>query len=245
MKETDLLTRPVVKALQEHAIQAYPQEAVGLIINGEYVPKKNTHPEPDLGGVVPLRELLSVMEDGSLQAICHSHPKGPNYPSMRDMTSQREFDLPFVIVSTDGSACLKPFAWGDQIEPADLVGRGFMHGVRDCYALIRDWFFLERGIRLGEYPRDWEWWKQGQHLYEMGFAQEGFQEISHQDVTVGDCCLMAVRSPVPNHAAVVVENGCILHHATARQGYDPGCLSKRQTIERWTPYVTHWLRRHA
>ena len=36
---------------------------------------------------------------------------------------------------------------------APLVGRPFHHGTLDCYGLMRDWYRLEWGLELPDFPR--------------------------------------------------------------------------------------------
>ena len=127
-----------------------------------------------------------------------------------------------------------------RIEPsgyvAPLVGRQWSHGVLDCYALVRDWFHQERGITLPDFDRFDEWWKRGKNLYVENFANAGFTDINFKDLQEGDCFLMQVASPVPNHAAVYLGDGLILHHLQGR-------LSSRDVYGGyWQKITTHILR---
>ena len=80
------------------------------------------------------------------------------------------------------------------------------------------------------------------NLYEAHFAECGFEEVAPADAAVGDALLMQVRSPVPNHAAVLVEPGVLLHHPGGSRPWDPGRLSRRDVAARWTPHVARVLR---
>lgn len=244
MKREQLLFPEAVKAMQDHAKRAYPNEAVGLITTRAYVPLKNTSDKPEFTATVSAEVVAPYVMDGSLLAVFHSHPKGPNCPSELDMRSQMGMEVPFIIVSTNGDACLAPFAWGDQLEPFPLLERGFQHGVTDCYELIRDHRWLTYGERLPQFPRDWDWWNKGQSLYVDGFQAAGYRLLEGDETPqAGDGFLACIRSRVPNHAGVLVEPGMILHHATARDPYDPSRLAKREPVHRWRDYITHWVRR--
>jgi cell wall-associated NlpC family hydrolase len=197
--------------------------------------------EPESYVQFPTDIILPLLMEGKIAALVHSHPDGPNYPSVQDMASQIQTDVPWIIVSTNGQACLPPFAWGDQLERLPLMQRGFQHGVSDCYSLIRDWYFLNRGIDLPDFPRSWEWWNNQQNLYIAGFAKAGFVPTSKEALKEGDGILFTVRSPTPNHAAIYIGNDLIIHHATARLGDDPSRLPSIEPAARWMQYATHLL----
>ncbi|KAG0739940.1 hypothetical protein G6F24_017181 [Rhizopus arrhizus] len=65
--------------------------------------------------------------------------------------------LPWHIVSVGQLAGEAPTCHDIQtIEPcgyvAPLEGRQFAHGILDCYSLVRDFYALELGITLSQYP---------------------------------------------------------------------------------------------
>ena len=246
---TDLAAPGAMADLQRHALMCYPEECMGYLDrDGRYVPVANVSDRPDLSGLADPVVLEAAMRRGDLRALCHSHPGGPDCPSEQDMLYQIEVEVPFVIVSTNGQVCSAPFAWGDQLlDERDLVGRGFRHGVDDCYALIRAHRFRTRGELLPDYARNWEWWLDGtpgeKDLYRRFFADAGFYEIDPAQVRDGDCWMAAVRSAVPNHAGVYLDGGLALHHPSSGLAYDPSRLSKREPVARWGQYITHWVRR--
>ncbi len=230
--------------LQAEAIAAYPNEACWVITPGECRQVRNIADDPRRHFRIDKRTMAAAHKRGLL-AIVHSHPDGPDCPSEADMRGQLHTAVPWGIVSTDGERALEPFFWDANGEPPPLLGRGFRHGVTDCYALIRDYYRLEHGIVLPEFPRDWEWWHQGQDLYREGFARAGFRQVSASEARAGDMWFSQIRSPVPNHGGVLVGNGLALHHKTARLATDPTRLSAREPIGRWLPYVTGWYRHEA
>jgi len=108
--------------------------------------------------------------------------------------------------------------------------------VLDCYSLIRDWYAQERGIDLPDFTRFDEWWKRGENLYLDNFAGAGFHVVEPADMNLGDVLLMQVASPVPNHAAIYLGDGLILHHLQGR-------LSSRDVYGGyWQKITTHTLR---
>lgn len=168
--------------------------------------------------------------------VFHSHPNLPAEPSQADMVACEASGLPWFILSF-------PSGQWHETQPsgyiAPLVGRAWAHGVLDCYSVIRDWYRAERGIDLPNFDRFDEWWKRGQSLYLDNFDSAGFEAlgaVQSQDMEVGDVLLMQVASPVPNHAAIYLGDGLILHHLQGR-------LSSRDVYGGyWQKITTHILR---
>lgn len=241
-----LASPEAIEAMRAHAIEDYPNEAVGFLLNdGRYERQQNVCSDPTVGAAVHPDVLRKALVKGSLRAFFHSHPDGPDCPSKQDMLSQQEQEIPWIICSANASASMAPFAFGDQlVNPAPLIGRPFRHGVTDCYAAIRAYGQEEYGVLLPEFPRQWEWWLDGMSdMYRQGFEQAGFHAIDATEVRPGDCWLAQIRAPVPNHAGVYIGEGLTFHHVSSSLASDPAKLSKREPLGRWQPYITHWLRR--
>ena len=231
--------------IQAHAIADYPNEACGLIVDGDYRAMENIADEPTEHFRMRSKDWLSAAQAGDIGAVVHSHPDGPDCPSAEDMRRQIATGVPWGIVSCNGSGALAPFWWGMNAIPP-LIGRGFRHGVTDCYALIRDYFRAERGVVLPEFPRDWEWWCEGADLYSEGFPKAGFRRLEDGEAAApGDVFLAQVRAEVPNHGGVLLDGGLALHHLTARLPVDATRLSRREPVDRWRKFITHWLRYSA
>jgi cell wall-associated NlpC family hydrolase len=96
------------------------------------------------------------------------------------------------------------------------VGREFVHGIVDCYTLVRDFFQREYGIILSDYHRRDQWWHNGENMYVENFAKEGFSRVPLEQLQRGDLLLMNLQSPVPNHAAIYLGDQQILHHVQGR-----------------------------
>jgi cell wall-associated NlpC family hydrolase len=176
--------------------------------------------------VIHPEDYAKADEQGQIVAVVHSHPGLPPEPSQADRVACEASGMPWHIVSVPSVAWVS-------MEPsgyvAPLVGR-------DCYALVRDWFRAERGVELPNFARFDDWWKRGENLYLENFAQAGFFPVDADELKVGDCFLMQVASPVPNHAAVYLGDGLILHHLQGR-------LSSRDVYGGyWQKVTTHILR---
>jgi cell wall-associated NlpC family hydrolase len=160
------------------------------------------------------------------------------------MEQQIATGLPWGLVPTEGATPKRLWWWGPGIAVPPLLNREFRHGPSgtdgkgDCYALVKDWYLLERGVELQEGPRDWEWWLNGDDLYRQNFAGAGFRVADLAELREGDVLLMHVMSQTPNHAAIYLGGGLILHHLQGR-------LSRTEPAGRWLSYVTHALRHES
>lgn len=230
------LSHDALEAFKSHVLFVYPEEACGFVIDGAFVPITNTAETPLTTFRIDPFEYLKASKSGEVQAVLHSHPYKiddhrewpPEWPSEADMQSWMGGDLPWGIVATEGEGTSE-MIWLDDSEIAPLEGREWVHGITDCYALIRDWFRVNRNVTLMNGARNMEWWYSGQDLYSGNFAKAGFVEIPFHDATEGDLVLMQIRSPVVNHAAVITGPNQIMHHLIKRlSGYDQ--LSKWERI---------------
>ena len=219
------LTDTTETAIRYHAAQQFPRECCGLVavVKGRqvYYPCNNAAPTPLQHFVLPANEYVEIEEMGEIQAIVHSHPNARARPSTADLSACEASEKPWLIVHVsipDGGD--EPVATEIyQFEPkgfqAPLIGRKFVHGVHDCYAIVRDFYERERGIDLPDFERMDKWWERGETLYMDHFAECGFEEITGP-MEPGDVILMQSRSSTPNHAAVYVGNGRIVHHFYGR-----------------------------
>lgn len=230
----------VDQAILKYAEKEAPSEACGYIIDGKFSRRRNRHEEPE-------KHFTMTRVPKRAQAVVHSHPGGPAYPSNTDMRQQVATDLPWGIAVTHELG-QEVFWWGDDVPIPPLIGRGFRHGVTDCYSLCRDFYRLQHNLTIPEFPRGWEWWDEPEEgelpedLYAKGFEQAGFFEIGMHDLLPGDAFLATVRSRYINHAGIYLGNGLILHHTCGREGFDPSRLSTVEPGARWLKFVSKVVR---
>lgn len=194
------------EAFRAHA--ASPGEVCGLIVrNGEgevYRPCVNTSEQPD---AFRLREedWIRAEEMGEVIAVCHSHQGSPE-PGKSDLERVNEHGIPWFIVGTGGEL--------QRVDPVmlPLEGREFVYGWTDCYSLVRDWFLVMQGVRLPDFPREPKFWERKASPYLDNYTRCGFREVSLAEIQAGDVVLMRILAEVPNHAAIYVGEGRILHH---------------------------------
>ncbi|MFW5407750.1 C40 family peptidase [Pectobacterium brasiliense] len=207
-----MLTKKVLAAVQRHAEQSYPKESCGLIIRAgrahEYVECVNTHTSPGDEFRIAPDEYAAAEDAGEVVAVVHSHPDATSRPSSRDLAMCEETGLPWVIISWPEGDVRTIVPQGAELE---IKGRPFVHGVWDCYGLIRDWYQRERGITLLNFEREDEWWKNGGDLYRDHYAEAGFYRHDGP-LLPGDVVVMQYMSDVPNHAGVYIGDEKMLHH---------------------------------
>jgi proteasome lid subunit RPN8/RPN11 len=228
----------VLPDMLAHAERDYPRESCGVVcvVKGRrrYLACRNIAERNEHFVIDPV-DYAAAEDAGEVVAIVHSHCNLPPVPSQADRVGCESSGLPWVIVSW-------PSAQVQQFTPcgyrAPLVGREFLHGVLDCYALVRDYYAEALGLVLTDYARDDEWWLKNQNLYLEHFEREGFVVVTDAP-RQHDAFLMQVASQVPNHAAVYLGEGVILHHVMGR-------LSSRDVYGGWWQKVTtHHLRHRS
>lgn len=239
------LTSECQASFKSHVLTEYPNEACGLVVNDTYIPCTNSAETPATHFRIPANELLAATENGPIQVVLHSHTYSlgdnvyangnqPEWPSTADMTTWMQDNIPWGIVATDGEG-LSEMVWMDESEVAPLLERPFIHGVWDCGSIIRDYFRTVHGLTINNYARGYEWWNNGKNLYVDNWADAGFTEITTDEATIGDVCIMQVRSPVPNHAAVITADNTITHHLFHR-------LSEEDRLDKWRRVIVKYLR---
>jgi proteasome lid subunit RPN8/RPN11 len=218
---------PLYEQVLAHAEREYPREACGvfvrLAISDELVYRECANIAPADAArdsfVVAPRDWAAAELEGRIVAVVHSHPDASAAPSDVDRQACHRSGMTWFIVAVPGGVV-------QRVSPAplDLVGRTFAHGRVDCYTLVRDYYSRTLGIELPDFERADDWWEHGQNLYRDNFAQHGFVNLGNgMDVQpeLHDVVLMAIRSKVPNHAAVYVDQQQILHHLWGRlSGHD-------------------------
>jgi len=225
-------------AATEHTQAQYPREACGLVVvvkgRARYVPCSNVSDNPDQFAIAP-QELAAAEDMGELIGVFHSHPNASANPSEADLVGCERSGVEWHILGWPSGVwrSFKPTGYA-----APLVGREFIHGVLDCYTLVQDWFRIERGVVLPDFERRDDWWERGDNLYLDQYRAAGFVPIAPANLSHGDCFLMQIQSPVPNHAAVYLGDGMILHHLHGR-------LSSRDVYGGYYQHVTTHVLRYA
>lgn len=234
-------THEVHEAAKAHTAERYPEEAAGIVVSGEYQRLDNLSVTPTKDVALDDEALLRVAQ---AEVFFHSHPDGIGCPSESDMTYQQQLAIPFVVMCWP---LYDVFWWGDQLKPASLLGRGFRHGVHDCYSLLRDYYATVRGQPLIDQARDWNWWDnrnpKQRDLYRDYFDAAGFVKIPVSEATEpGDGLMMQFNYAVPMHGMVVWDKDMLLHHPSGAKPVDPTRLSVLVPRHRFLRHASFALR---
>lgn len=229
-------TESILAEIRTHAELEYPRESCGLVIvrkgRQRYVPVRNIA-ERNEHFVMHPQDQAAAEDLGEVALVVHSHPNLPPLPSQADLVGCEASGLPWLIVNWPTGA-VHQFAPSGYVPP--LYGREFSHGVLDCYSFIQAYYRQTLGLELPDFQRDDEWWLKGQSLYLDGFASAGFVQV-HGAPQAHDGLLMRLASPVPNHGAVYLGDGCIGQHQMGR-------LSSRDVYGGWYEKITTHVLRH-
>jgi len=217
------------------------------------------HPRPVLGYVkddkyydIQPQSLLTAGEMAKAigaDALIFSIPSLIAFPDKEMMEIQRKVGIAFGIIGGTDQDATEVFFWGGKTPISPIIGRQFIHGIWDCYSLVKDTFALGKNalreqeltdwpydsIKLPEVPRDDAWWDKGANLYIDWLKPAGFIEIKKEEARAGDGFLMPIRSTVMNHAGLVVSDNEILHHLPTR-------LSRRENAGMWRYQAEMWVR---
>lgn len=212
-----------VQEMLDHAEEDHPLEACGLVVANagkfKLIRAKNVHPLPKQEFEIEEGAWLRVDEGEEVIGIYHSHPEGSAEPSWADRTMCEATGLTWHIVSypQGGYVSIEPNGF-----QAPYLRRPYVSGIHDCYSIIRDWYEREWNLILPEFDREDQWWDKGQNLYLDNFAACGFVALTpDSDAEIGDAFLIQIgqsktKGVCPNHAAVYIGDGKILHHPRGR-----------------------------
>lgn len=227
---------------EAHARSAAPLEACGLLVVRKgrlrYLPCANVAADPARDFEVGIEDQERADDMGEVVGLVHSHPSASSEPSPADIAMHAASGLTWWILGADGWRCLPALG------ARPYAGRAFEYGRADCLTLVTDWFWRERGILIPDrndlapgQDHSFGWWHRGGDFYREHFAAAGFARVDQ--AKAGDLLLMRIESRVPNHAAVLLPGGKILHHLVGR-------LSGTDTYDRiYRDRTTHVLRHES
>jgi proteasome lid subunit RPN8/RPN11 len=238
----------VAEAAKAHARAEYPKEACGVVVAGVYYPCKNIAEDPTQDFVIDPADLAGALTNGKLEMVIHSHPNGPVGPSRADMEGQIKSGVAWGLIVLDEDRIGDPLEWGGNTPIAPLLMRPFIHGIYDCYSLIRETYLLGKEgcaaqdidwpfdpIELPMGCRDDAWWDKGEDLYMENFGPAGFKQIDFTEAQPGDLFLCSIRSSKLNHGGLLMPNSLVMHHL-------PNRPSRREPAGLWARQADMWLR---
>lgn len=223
--------KELIRKAEFHAKSKYPEEACGFITDDDFIPIDNVAVNKVQNFVIDKFDYIKY--NGKVKAIVHSHADYPHL-SKADMIGQIKSALPWGLVLLNKGKVEHTVFWGNQLEPQDLIGRPFIHGIYDCYAIVRDYWRL-KGHDIIDFPRDNLWWETEPSMLEDGCQEAGFDFINESQLKIGDVVFMKVMAPVVNHSAIYIGDGLVLHHLYNK-------LSRKEPLIRWRDSISGYLR---
>jgi len=236
---------PLVPFVLIHANAEAPRECCGVIVRepGDgfvYIACRNIADVKNQFVIDPA-DFVRAADTGEIVAIAHSHVLTPPTPTPADRVEIERSGLPWLIVNVP-TGSFEVAVPGGYVAP--LIGRPFVHGVHDCYGVVRD-YYASVGVPLNDYPRAFGWWdaQDGPDLYRDNFQAEGFVQIAsgfedaRTKLRQHDLILMNIRARRDNHMAVYLGGGVILHHLIDQ-------LSRRETYQEFYQRRTTAVLRH-
>lgn len=210
------------KTFTNNVLNVFPEEACGFIIDGLYVKCKNVAEDPEDTFTIKKEDYIDAIKTGNLQALLHSHPVplgteptlyDVRAPSLRDMETQEEMEVPWGIVTTEGEN-VSDILWFGYNEPPELKGRQFIPSVFDCYTLIIDYYKINHNITIRNYPREPIWEDYDPKMYDNNWIEEGFIKLDPWEQGQKDDVLMFKlgNSTYVNHAGILLDGVKFLHH---------------------------------
>ena len=223
-----------------HAKREDPKESCGLLLNirgkERYYPCKNLSITDHQCFIIDPEDYIKADNTGNIIGVVHSHPITPPTPSQADKISCEDSNLPWYIVNpkTEQWAYLEPCGY-----KPPLLGRQWVWGITDCWALVIDWYTQEKNIELLDYERPItpeEFIKNP--VFEKYLPSRGFRLLSSSEPLInGDVLAMSILGNGLNHVAIFLD-GDVLHHLTDR-------LSCKEPYSEWLLKCTGWRYRYV
>ena len=201
-----------------HAKEQDPKESCGLLIEikgkEKYFACKNLSTYSQQCFIIDPDDFVKAEESGNILAVIHSHPITPPIASQADKISCENSELPWHIVNP------KTEQWG-YYEPTGykppLIGRHWVWGITDCWALVRDWYEETKGIILCDWdrpttPEEFI----ADPMFERCAWRTGFRQLRPEEkLENGDLLFMSIMATGLNHVAIFLD-GDVLHHLADR-----------------------------
>lgn len=196
------------------ASQSPMMESCGFILSGDRVVEcENVAADPREEFEIRAEDFARYGDE--IVAIWHSHPDNCLF-SPADVRACKASGLPWVLYDCrSGSVC-----YADPTGNAPYVGRDFVYGLNDCFGLVTDWLRNELNFDFPDVDRyDDEPFPSLDLLDKFPSLMEAAGLVKVKgEVRRGDVLFIQTNSPLPNHAAVMVdvEKNHILHHLIGR-----------------------------
>lgn len=186
---------------------------LGHHVSDEFIKKLETQDKVYLGQIEG--KLVEAVDN--IKPIVALIKKSDSEVFKLNLEERAELDHDKILMVTVGSSknLSEVFIPSRYFENAEYEGRPFLHGLFDCYTLVRDYYRKEFNLILPtNIQRTWEWWQGGENLYVENAKFFNFEEV--QNLQKHDLIVMNLMSPVPNHGAIYLGDNKILHHQAGK-----------------------------
>jgi proteasome lid subunit RPN8/RPN11 len=204
-----------VNAAINHAVDEFPNESCGAIINNHYIRFKNEAEDPLKEFIFDDDTWHVAYINGEVECLVHSH-NDFNQASLPDQLQQRELCVPSMIINLRHKSLMDCIVFGDELPIAPLDGRPFFYGAFDCIALIYDYLRLNLNISIPSPPREWAFWMKGVSMFEehLSTSKIPFYEIEFDEMRKDDVLLYNINgTKYINHIGILkTDRGEVYHH---------------------------------
>lgn len=197
--------------LKDYANSSPLREVCGVVSNNKFIPITNIS-EDSNNFILDPRQYLNIE---GITHICHSHLGLSAKPSAADIYSCNKGSVPWIIYAVESGVF--EIVYPTAIE-SPFIGREYIFGIMDCWALIQDVYRIELGLKIGRplLTSD-EWFKEDINYFEMYAEENGFIKVLNNSLNKYDVLLFkAGNSNIPNHSGVLYNNDTFLHHLANR-----------------------------
>jgi proteasome lid subunit RPN8/RPN11 len=204
--------------IKETVLQEYPKEMCGFLTKDFFIKVKNIHEEPENFLRVDPIDFNCFSKDSIAFVHSHTVKKGQRpvfdvrTPSYMDSLGQKASGLPWLIVGTEGKNVLPPLQYPPP-RNNNYLERPFVWFVKDCYVLVQDYFYFEKGISLPNsfIPENYFSLRNKDNLFDEFMKGYPFKfEKFNGKVNNGDILLLDNKGFKRNHLGIF-RNGKILH----------------------------------
>lgn len=198
-----------MQAVYDHCEACYPEECCGVVTRaGVTVPLKNVADNPTTSFRISNGDYLKYVVDALF--VFHSHANSGAVFSAKDQDFHRRAKVPLMVVSWPKGE-VRVLGGVGQADP--LLGRPFIYGAYDCYALAKDFYKREFDIEVPQITRPrFGWWESGKlDPFTDGITSCGMADCD--ELNYGDVILFSLNgSQVSNHIGIYVGRNMFMHH---------------------------------
>jgi len=239
------MNKYIKEQVKAHAMREYPNECCGLIVvsNAGVVtvfPCKNEAKNAKGRFSIDPRQEDEAEQFGEIVAFYHSHMDEVADPA-RNKFSREDLDIAYescrpallYVYPQDEWHYVMP----DTYEPAPLHGRPFVWGIWDCYCSVRDWFLVNRKVKLHDFFAPEEGNLKADFGYEKHIAELKYlEEVPLEQLAEGDIIIFKINSQFCNHSAIYLGHNKFFHQPINK-------MSSVATLdERYLKYIAKTLR---